>query len=162
MSTTITAGTVVQMHYTLKSPEGDVIDSSAGREPLAYLHGAQNIVPGLERQLEGKAVGDHVEAVVPPEEGYGPRDDNARHVIPKSAFPEDFPFAVGAPLQLQAEGGQVLRCFIVAMKDDQVMIDANHPLAGVTLHFSVEIVGIREATAEEKGQGHAAGVGGPS
>ena len=161
MSETITAGTVVQMHYTLTSPEGEVIDSSEGREPLAYLHGAHNIVPGLERQLEGKAVGDHIDAIVTPEEGYGERNPDATHVLPKSAFPDDFPFAVGTPLQLQAETGQVLNCFIVAIKDDQVMVDANHMLAGVTLHFSVDIVGIRQATEEEKSSGHAAGAGGP-
>ena len=160
MSETITAGKVVQMHYTLTSSEGEVIDSSEGREPLAYLHGAQNIVPGLERQLEGKSVGDHIDAVVTPAEGYGERNPDATHVLPKSAFPDDFPFAVGTPLQLQAESGQVLQCFIVAIKDDQVMVDANHMLAGVTLNFSVDIVGIREANDEEKTHGHAHGEGG--
>jgi FKBP-type peptidyl-prolyl cis-trans isomerase SlyD len=161
MSETVTAGKVVQMHYTLTSSEGEVIDSSEGREPMAYLHGAQNIVPGLERQLDGTSVGDHIDAVVTPAEGYGDRNPDATHVLPKSAFPEDFPFAVGTPLQLQAESGQVLQCFIVAIKDDQVMVDANHMLAGVTLNFSVDIVGIRDATDEEKSQGHVNGVDGP-
>jgi FKBP-type peptidyl-prolyl cis-trans isomerase SlyD len=160
MSQTVAAGKVVHMHYTLTSPEGEVLDSSEGREPLAYLHGASNIVPGLERQLTGLAVGDHVDAVVPPEEGYGERNPDATHVLPKSAFPEDFPIAVGTPLALQAEGGQVLHCFIIAVRDDAVMVDANHPLAGVTLSFSVDIVEIRDATAEEMTHGHPHGPGG--
>ena len=160
MSETVAAGKVVLMHYTLTNPEGETLDSSAGRDPLAYLHGASNIVPGLERQLTGLAVGDHVDAVVPPEEGYGMRNPNATHVLSKSAFPEDFPIAVGTPLALQGEGGQVLHCFIVAVREDAVMVDANHPLAGVTLHFAVDIVEIRDASDEEKAHGHPHGVGG--
>ncbi len=160
MSENITAGKIVQFHYTLSNGEGSIIDSSSGREPLAYLHGSHNIVPGLERQLSGLCVGDHIDAVVPPAEGYGERNENARHVLPKSAFPPDFNIAVGTPLALQGGDGQELHCFIVAVKDDQVMVDANHPLAGVTLHFAVDIVDIRDASEEEKAHGHPHGPGG--
>ena len=154
MSETVTPGKVVLIHYTLRTPAGDVIDTSDGREPLAYLHGASNIVPGLERQLVGLTVGATVQAIVPPEEGYGHRNDDARHVLPREAFPDDMEIEVGLPIALEAEDGQVLHCFIIAIRDDQVMVDANHPLAGVDLHFDVEIVGIRSATAEEQIHGH--------
>ena len=160
MSETVVAGKVVKMHYTLTNAEGEVLDSSQGRDPLAYLHGASNIVPGLERQLSGLAVGDHVDAIVQPEEGYGVRNPDATHVLPKSAFPPDFPIAVGTPLALEGGNGQVLHCFIVAVREDAVMVDANHPLAGVTLHFAVDIVEIRDASDEEKAHGHPHGPGG--
>ena len=160
MSQTVTAGKVVQMHYTLTNPEGEVLDSSQGREPLAYLHGCSNIVPGLERQLDGVSVGDHIDAIVDPKEGYGERNPNATHVLPKDAFPDDFPIAVGTPLALQGEGDQVLHCFIVGVREDAVMVDANHPLAGITLHFAVDIVEIRDASDEEKTHGHPHGPGG--
>jgi len=157
---TVAAGTVVEMHYTLKNPQGEVIDTSQGREPMPYLHGAQNIVPGLERQLTGLKVGASTVAIVPPEEGYGLRNEEATMVLPRSAFPGDMPMEPGTPFAMehpQQPGGPV-HCFIVATKtengEELVLVDANHPLAGVELHFEVQIVSAREATNEEKAQGH--------
>lgn len=156
MSETVTAGKVVLMHYTLRNPEGDVLDSSAGREPMAYLHGASNIVPGLERQLDGQSVGATVQAVVPPEEAYGVRNEKAMMVLPRNAFPAEMPLEPGTPFAMHDPNNpnRTVHAFVVAVKEEQVMVDANHPLAGVTLHFEVNIVSLRDATAEEKAHGH--------
>jgi len=156
MSETVTAGKVVLMNYTLRNPDGDVLDTSEGRPPMPYLHGAQNIVPGLERQLDGVALGAKVSAVVEPAEAYGVRNEELRTVFPKSAFPEDMPLEPGTPFAMQdpKNPGRAQHAFIIAVQGEQVMIDANHPLAGVTLHFDVEIVGIRDATEEERTHGH--------
>lgn len=156
MSETITAGKVVLMHYTLRSPEGDVIDSSQGRDPMPYLHGAQNIVPGLEKQLEGLALGATTTAIVPPAEGYGERNEEARMVLPRSVFPEDMPLEPGTPFAMHDpnEPGRTVHAFVIAVREDQVMVDANHPLAGITLHFEVEVIAIRDATEEERAHGH--------
>jgi len=154
MSECITDGKVVYFHYTLTNPEGEILDSSQDREPLGYLHGAQNIVPGLEQQLTGRSVGESLTAVVPPASGYGIRNDEAVHSLPKSAFPEDMEIHPGMPIALEAEGGAVVHCFIISIEEETVVLDANHPLAGVTLHFDVEITGMRDANEEEKQHGH--------
>ena len=156
MSETVTAGKVVLMHYTLRNAEGDVMDTSEGRPPMPYLHGAQNIVPGLERQLSGLAKGATITAVVPPSEGYGERNEDARMVLPRSAFPAEMPLEPGTPFAMHDPNDQsrTVHAFVIAVREDQVMVDANHPLAGITLHFDVEVVDIRDATPEELQQGH--------
>ncbi|MEL6346838.1 MAG: peptidylprolyl isomerase [Myxococcota bacterium] len=163
MADTVTAGTVVSIHYTLRNPDGDVLDTSDGREPLAYLHGYNNIVPGLERGLEGRQVGDQLDVIVKPEEGYGVRNDEAVMVLPRDAFPEGMPLEPGTPFAMQNPNNpaQTVHCFIVSVRDAEVLVDANHPLAGVELRFAVEIVSLRDATGEEKAQGHPGGPGGP-
>ena len=155
----VSEGTVVTMHYTLKDGQGEVIDTSSGKEPLAYLHGAKNIVPGLERQLDGKTVGDTVVAEVPPEEGYGERQGPPQPVD-RSAFPADAELSPGMQVMAQGPDEKSFPLWIVKVEDDQVLVDANHPLAGVTLHFDVEITGLREASEEEKSHGHPHGPGG--
>lgn len=155
----VEAGTVVIMHYTLKDPAGVVLDSSSGREPLAYLHGAKNIVPGLERQLAGKRAGDTVSAVVPPEEGYGERQGPPQ-AIERSAFPEGVELAAGMQVVAHGRDGQSFPLWIVEVADEQIVVDPNHPLAGVTLHFDVEITDVREASEGEKAHGHPHGPGG--
>lgn len=152
---------VVSIDYTLKSNEGQVIDSSEGREPLTYLHGNSNIIPGLERHLEGKSTGDNLQVAVPPEEGYGPRQQQLVQKVPRAAFQ-----GAGVPepqpgMQFRAEAnGQSRVVTVVKVDPDGVTIDANHPLAGQTLHFDVTVRNIRDASSEELQHGHAHGPGG--
>lgn len=155
MTTTITDGKVVQIHYKLTLDDGQVVDSSEGRDPLAYLHGASNIVPGLESQLAGQAEGASVEATVTPEDGYGERSEEGVQKVPRDAFPADAPIEAGLQFQATGPEGQPLMGTIVEIADGIVTVDFNHPLAGQTLHFAVEIVSIRDATDAEKEQGHA-------
>jgi len=157
---TIADGKVVSFHYTLTNDDGDVLDSSSGRDPMPYLHGASNIVPGLEKQLTGKSVGTKLDAVVPPAEGYGERGGPDPQPVPRSAFPTEMPLDKGTPVQAQAPDGKVMMLFIDRVEDDTVYVDHNHPLAGETLHFAVEIVDVRDATDEEKAHGHPHGPGG--
>jgi len=151
---TVSADKVVFFHYTLTDAAGEKIDSSLGREPVPYLHGAGNIVPGLEKRLEGAAVGDKIQAEVAPEEGYGTRDPDWPQPVERSQFPDDVELQVGMAFVAQGPEGQRLQMRIVALDETTVMVDANHPLADMTLHFDVEIVSIRDATDEEKQHGH--------
>jgi FKBP-type peptidyl-prolyl cis-trans isomerase SlyD len=146
--------TVVSIHYTLTGDDGTVIDSSEGKAPLSYLHGARNIVPGLERALDGKAVGERIEVTVPAEEGYGPREDQLVQPVPKSQFPENLEPKVGLRLQAQTPAGP-RTVTVVQVEDETVLLDANHPLAGQTLNFTVSIVDVRDATPEELEHRHA-------
>lgn len=160
MSATIQDGMVGVFHYTLTNDKGETIDSSQGGEPLAYLHGRGNIVPGLERQLLGKGAGDKLVAHVPPAEGYGERQGPGPQAMPRSAFPEGFPFEIGRGFGAETQDGQQILLFIVGLEEDTVFIDMDHPLAGETLHFDVSIVSVRPATASEVLHGHAHGVDG--
>jgi FKBP-type peptidyl-prolyl cis-trans isomerase SlyD len=146
---------VVSFHYTLTDDDGEVIDSSEGDLPLEYLHGADNIVPGLERALLGKKVGDKLDVQVEPKDGYGERDDRAVHHVRRGQLPADMPVQVGMQLGAQdPRGGDPIPAWITEVKGDEVTLDFNHPLAGVRLHFAVEITAIREASAEELDHGH--------
>ena len=150
---------VVSIHYTLTNSEGTVLDSSSGGEPLAYLHGFGNIIPGLENALEGKGAGDKLSVTVEPEQGYGARDERLVQAVPRSAFKGVEDIAPG--MQFQAQGPQGARLVVVTqVADDEVTVDANHPLAGQTLNFDVEVSGVRDATAEELEHGHVHGPGG--
>ena len=150
---------VAAFHYTLTNAEGEVIDSSAGREPLAYLHGVGNIVPGLEREMEGKSVGDTFNVVVAPEEGYGVRHEGLIQSVPRAAFQGVDTIEPG--MQFHANSPQGPMTVTVASVDgDTVMVDGNHPLAGQALHFAIEITEVRDATPEEVMHGHVHGPGG--
>lgn len=149
--------TVVTLHYTLKNDAGKVIDSSRGGEPLEYLHGVGEIVPGLERALAGKKVGEKVQVVVPPEDGYGPRDPNGKQEFPREDFPEDLTIEPGMQLIVEDEDGEEVPCWVLAADARVVTLDLNHPLAGERLHFDVEVVALREASEEELEHGHAHG-----
>lgn len=139
---------VVSIHYTLKNDAGEVIDSSVGRAPLSYLHGIGDIIPGLEKALEGKSKGDRVDVSLVPEEAYGLRNEALIQTLPKSAFEMAGEIEPGMQFQVQTPvGSRILT--VVEVYDDDVIVDGNHPLAGETLHFSVEIIDVREATAEE-------------
>lgn len=156
----IAEGKIVTLHYTLTDDEGEVIDTSAGGEPMAYLHGAQNIVPGLERQLEGKGVGAKLKADVSPAEGYGEREGPGPQPVPRSAFPEDVDIEPGMQFTAEGPDGEMQPVWIAAAEGDTVYVDGEHPLAGVTLHFDIEVIGIRNATEEELAHGHPHGEGG--
>lgn len=153
-----TSGKVVSIHYTLTSSAGEVIDSS-GDDPLDYLHGGSNIIPGLERQIEGRIVGDKFQAVVPPEEGYGPRYDDAERALPRAAFPQGALIEPGSEFTAETDDGEMIALHIVRVEGEKVFVDTNHPLAGETLTFDVEVVGVRDATDEESAHGHAHGGG---
>lgn len=155
----IAARTVAQFHYTLTDDAGTVIDSSRGGDPLTYLHGGGNIVPGLEKMMEGKGKGDAFKADVSPEEGYGPRIEALLQTAPRSMFPPDMEPAVGMQFQAESNMGPVL-VTVVAVEGETVTLDGNHALAGQTLHFDVEVTSVREATTEEVLHGHVHGEGG--
>jgi FKBP-type peptidyl-prolyl cis-trans isomerase SlyD len=146
---------VVTFHYTLKDEADKVIDSSAGGEPLAYVHGHGNIVPGLERELSGKSVGDRLQVRVPAAEGYGEYDRALVQKVPRRALKGIDDLRVG--LRLQA-GHQAVTVTHIA--GDMVTLDGNHPLAGQNLNFDVEITAVRAATEEELAHGHVHGDGG--
>ena len=150
---TIAAGKVVFFHYTLTDADGETIDSSREGNPLPYLHGAGNIVPGLEKQLEGKEVGASFQAVVAPEEGYGVRRGEPMPV-PRDQFPQDLELQPGMQFFGEDPNGNKFPLWIAAIQEGVVLVDPNHPLAGVTLHFDVEVVSIRAASEEEVAHGH--------
>ena len=151
---------VVFIHYTLTNQAGEVLDSSHGRgEPLGYLHGHGNIIPGLENALSGKAAGDKLDVTVEPAEGYGDRHDQLVQQVPKEAFQGVDELQPG--MQFQADTGQGPRLFTITKVDgDEVTVDGNHPLAGETLSFAVEVTDVREASEQELEHGHVHGEGG--
>ena len=159
-TTTVSDGVVVLLHYTLKNDAGEVLDSSAGGDPLPYLHGSNNIVVGLESALGGQEQGAKLDVQVAPEDGYGMSDPDRVIQAPKDAFPADASIVVGEQFVMQSEEGHPVPVWVTAVEDDTVTLDANHPLAGQTLHFSVEIAGLRDATDEEKAHGHPHGLTG--
>ena len=155
----ITADRVVTIHYTLKDDSGAVLDSSTGGEPLAYIQGHGNLVSGLERALEGKQDGNTLAVVVSPSEGYGERDEALIQRVPKRALQGSGEIKKGMQFQARTDDG--MRLFTVTgVIGDMVALDGNHPLADQTLHFDVEVVGVREATTEELEHGHVHGAGG--
>jgi len=155
----IAKGTVVSINYTLTDDANNVIDSSAGGEPLAYIHGADNIIPGLEKALAGKTAGDRLEVSVSPQEAYGLRDEALAQVIPRDRFESAQDIEIGMQFQTPTSDG-VSVVTVTGVDNENVTVDANHPLAGMTLHFSVEVVAVRSATSEELDHGHVHGPGG--
>lgn len=150
---------VVLMDYTLTDNEKNVIDSSEGHGPLAYLHGHGNIIPGLEKHLEGKGEGDAVQVSVNPEEGYGQPTDELVQTVSRDQFQGTPELEIGMQFQAQTPNGMML-FRITGLEGDQVTIDGNHPLAGMDLNFDVKVVEVREATEEELQHGHVHGPGG--
>ncbi|MBL6749355.1 MAG: peptidylprolyl isomerase [Nevskia sp.] len=150
---------VASFHYTLTNDKGEVLDSSSGREPLAYLHGAGNIVPGLEKAMSGRAMGDKFAVDVTPEEGYGVHDPNLVQVVPKSAFRGAGELRPGMQFRADSSRGP-MSVVITAIRGEEVTVDGNHPLAGATLHFQIEVTEVRQASSEELTHGHVHGPGG--
>jgi FKBP-type peptidyl-prolyl cis-trans isomerase SlyD len=155
----ITKDAVVLIHYTLRNDAGETLDSSAGREPLAYLHGNGNLVAGLERELDGKTAGDKLSVRIAPADGYGEYDKSLVQRIPRRTLKGIGNLRVGMQLHAQsAQGPQAMTVTHIA--GDMVTIDGNHPLAGQDLDFDVEITEVRAATDEELAHGHVHGPGG--
>ena len=150
---------VVVLHYTLTDNEGKLIDKSDDGS-FAYLHGARNIIPGLENALSGKAAGDELKVSISPEEGYGQRDENMLQEVPKTMFEDDSQIAVGSQFHAQGPNGEMLVVTVMEVNDDNVVVDGNHPLAGVELNFEVMVVEVRDASEEEIEHGHVHGPGG--
>jgi FKBP-type peptidyl-prolyl cis-trans isomerase SlyD len=156
----VAENTVVGIEYTLTDAEGEVLDTSEGRGPLAYVHGKGGIIPGLEEALSGKEEGDELRVVIPPEKAYGPRNDQLLNRVPKEAFGGKLEFELGLQFPVQDQNGRMRMVTIVHIEDDAVILDANHPLAGMELTFQVKVVQVREASEEELQHGHAHGPGG--
>ena len=158
---TVSANKVVLMHYTLKNDDGDIMDSSEGHEPLAFIQGIGNIIPGLEKHLEGKVKGDKLKATVTPDEAYGERTEEQIAKVPLENFQSDGEEQLEVGMQVQVESNQGATIALVTeIEGNDVTLDLNHPLAGETLHFDVEIMDVRDATQEELDHGHAHGTGG--
>ncbi len=149
----IAKNAVVAIDYTLRDTDGEVLDASPEGQPLQYLHGAGNIIPGLEKALEGKSAGDDVDVSIAPEDAYGERDERLQQDVPKSMFEGVEKIEAGMRFQAQTQSGpQVVT--VAAVTGDQVTVDANHPLAGQTLNFKVKVSDVREASDEELEHGH--------
>lgn len=155
----VSAQKVVFIHYTLTDDDGEVIDSSEGHAPLAYIHGAGNIIPGLESALLGKSVGDAFKVSIPPEDAYGVRDDSLVQPVPRQAFHGVDEIEPGMQFHADSPGGGQL-VTVVDVQGDTVILDGNHPMSGLTLNFDVQVTEIRDATLEELAHGHVHGVGG--
>ncbi len=155
----VAENTVVVIDYTLKDNDGSVIDSSEGAGPLAYLHGAGNIIPGLEEALLGKEAGDEVQASIEPGKAYGERHEQLKQDVPRELFSGVDNVEVGMQFQSETEQGPVL-VTVTDVKEETVTVDGNHPLAGVHLNFDVTIREVREASEEELEHGHVHGEGG--
>jgi FKBP-type peptidyl-prolyl cis-trans isomerase SlyD len=151
--------TVASFNYTLTNDAGEVLDSSQGREPLAYLHGKGNIVPGLEKEMTGKKAGDKFNVKVKPEEGYGTRNPALVQVVPRDAFRGVDKLEPGMQFRAESDRGPMM-VVITAVEGDKVTVDGNHPLAGENLNFAIEIIEVREASVEEVLHGHVHGAGG--
>jgi len=149
---------VVEIHYTLKNDAGEIIDSSEGQAPLAYLHGARNIVEGLEDALDEMEVNQEFNVTVPPKLGYGEKDKSMIGEVPKDRFPTDVELEVGMQFVTESPDGPH-PIYVVEIKEDVVVVDGNHELAGQNLHFSGKVISVREATHEELHHGHAHGEG---
>ena len=156
----IANGSVVGIDYSLHLGDGEVVDTSAPGDPLTYLHGEGQIVPGLEVALEGLSVGDTKQVVVAPAEGYGEHDPRGVQEVPRGAFPPGFDPKVGMELTAEGQNGEPVPFAIREVKPEGIVIDLNHPLAGKTLHFDVTVREVRAATPEEISHGHAHGAGG--
>jgi FKBP-type peptidyl-prolyl cis-trans isomerase SlyD len=150
---------VVTLNYTLTDNDGRVIDQSTDSS-FAYLHGANNIIPGLENALHGKKAGDEMNVSVSPQEGYGERDNSKTQQVPKEMFPEGAEIEPGTQFHAQGPNGETVVVSVTSVEDDTVTVDGNHPLAGVHLNFAVEIVEVRDASREEIEHGHVHGPGG--
>lgn len=148
----ITQDKVVELDYKL-TVDGEIIDQSEPNDPLVYLQGHNNIIPGLEKALEGKSIGDTIKVTVQPEEGYGERDESSVEDLDRADFEEDI--EVGATYYAQSEDGSVIPFTVLSFDGDKVKVDFNPPLAGKVLDFNVKVLNVRDATPDEIDHGHA-------
>jgi len=149
----ITKDKVASIHYTLTDSEGQILDSSNGREPLSYIQGRNNLIVGLEKALEGKSEGDKIHVTIPPEEAYGNRSEELVQSIPREAFGDIKDIQPGMEFQMNTETGPLI-IRVIDVNDQQVLVDGNHPLAGQALTFDVEVMSVRDASPEEIEHGH--------
>jgi FKBP-type peptidyl-prolyl cis-trans isomerase SlyD len=145
---------VVSLAYTLRLDDDEIVDSSESDDPIEFVQGLGQIVPGLEQALVGLAVGDELDVVVSPADGYGEVDPDANEELPLDAFPADIDLEPGMELQVSDEAGEVYDAYVAEVRENSVVLDFNHPLAGETLNFHVKVVGVREAAPEELAHGH--------
>ncbi len=149
----VSENAVVTIDYTLTNDSGEKLDTSKGHDPLSYIHTSGNKIPGLEKELEGRSEGDHFTAVISPDEAYGSHDDSLVFTVPLEKLPKDQDLQNGMQFQTETpQGPRILT--LTSFDDSQAVLDANHPLAGKTLHFDVTVRGIREATGDEIRHGH--------
>ena len=146
---TVADDVVVSLEYTLRLDDGEIVDSSADREPLQFLQGRGQIIRGLEQALYGMAVGDEKNVEVAPADGYGVREPDATQVLPRDAFPSDLNLEPGLGLRMRDPMGQVVIAYVEEVRPDGVLLDLNHPLAGETLYFQAKVAALRPATSEE-------------
>ena len=144
---------IVTLDYTV-SVNGEVIDTSQGHDPIEFIQGRGQIIPGLERELYGMSTGESKEITVSPSDGYGEEDPDAFADIPKQEFPDEIPLKPGVELQLKNQEGEELQAYIYSVGEETIRLNFNHPLAGKELQFLVNVVGLREATTEELEHGH--------
>lgn len=150
---------VVTLNYTLKDDDGNIIDQSHDAQ-FAYLHGSQNIIPGLENALTDKTKGDKVSVRIDPKDGYGERNDSMIQNVDRGMFDVEDELQVGQQFHAQGPDGQMLTVTVAQIEGDEVTVDGNHPLAGVHLNFDVEVMDVRDASPEEVDHGHVHGPGG--
>lgn len=149
----LTKDMVVTINYHLKDDDGNTIDQSSDGS-FTYLHGAKNIIPGLENALEGKKAGDELSLTIEPAEAYGEKNLENIQRVPRNMFPPDIDIKPGMQFNAQSGDGQPLAVVVTAVEDDAIIVDGNHPLAGMTLHFEIEVINVREASEEELQHGH--------
>jgi len=156
----VSKDSVVSLEYRLHLGDGQVVDESEPGQPLAYMHGRGQIVPGLEGHLEGMSAGESKKVVVSPAQGYGEHDPRGLQEVPREMFPPNANLQAGVTISAQTADGDVIPITIRELKGDKVVVDLNHPMAGKTLHFDITVREVRAATDEEKEHGHAHGPGG--
>jgi FKBP-type peptidyl-prolyl cis-trans isomerase SlyD len=145
---------VVAIEYTIRDARGDIVDTTLGRRPFVYLHGHAQIVPGVEKALDGHNAGTAIDLSVPPHDAYGPRDPKGILVVPRQAFPYGQEPSVGATYRANRGDGRAVLFSVLDVTPQSVIVDANHPLAGQTLQVHVEVLSVRSATAEERAHEH--------
>ena len=155
----LTKNKVATLNYTLSDKDNNTLDKSNDGS-FTYLHGANNIIPGLENALDGKQAGDEVKVVIEPQDAYGERSLEKIQKVPRDMFPPDVDIKEGMQFQAQSDNGQPVIVTITNIEPDEVVVDGNHPMAGIQLHFEVELVDVRDATDEELEHGHVHGPGG--
>ena len=156
----ITKNVVALLEFELTSDAGEVLDTSSGRQPLAYIHGKGGILPGLEQALDGKEVGDEFKVRIKAEDAYGKYMDGMEQRVSRDQFPAEMELMIGMQLQAKGPDGQAHPVMITEITDSEVVLDPNHPLAGVPLNFEILVKEVREASEEELGHGHVHGPGG--
>ena len=152
-STPIADDRVVVMHYTVTDADDEVVDSSRGRGAFAYLHGHGNIVSGLEAALAGREAGDSVEVTVEPADAYGEHNGMEPQSVPRREIPKGVPIEAGVQFLVESSGGDPVPVWIVGAKGGRVTVDTNHPLAGKTLHYTVQVLDIRDGSPDERRSG---------